>query len=130
MYSPSHPSKADRILVVDDIADNSFLLQTVLEEEGYCVDVADNGRLALQKIASEPPDLVLLDIMMPEMNGFEVTRNIRQNPALPYIPVLLVTGYTEPTPGDGFDVGADGFIQKPINFDILLRRIREILPDQ
>jgi len=118
----------DRILVVDDIADNSFLLQTVLEEEGYRVDIADNGQIALKKVSSDPPDLILLDVMMPEMNGFEVTRYIRQNLALPYIPILLITGYTEPTAGDGYDVGADGFIHKPINFDLLLNRIREILP--
>ncbi|MDX2229347.1 MAG: response regulator [Leptolyngbyaceae cyanobacterium bins.349] len=121
-------STHDRILVVDDIADNYFLLQTILEEEGYSVDIADNGRLALKKITSDPPDLILLDVMMPEMNGFEVTRHIRQNLALPYIPILLITGYTEPTPGDGYDVGADGFIHKPINFDLLLNRVREILP--
>ncbi|MDX2239690.1 MAG: response regulator [Leptolyngbyaceae cyanobacterium bins.302] len=118
----------DRILVVDDIADNSFLLQTVLEEEGYDVDIANNGRVALKKISANPPDLILLDVMMPEMNGFEVTRHIRQNLALPYIPIILITGYTEPTAGDGYDVGADGFIPKPINFDVLLSRVREILP--
>lgn len=117
----------DRILVVDDLPDNYILLQTVLESEGYQVEVADNGHTALEHIASNPPDLVLLDVMMPEMNGFEVTRRIRQNPAIPFIPILLVTGYSEPTPADGFDVGADGFIRKPINFDLLLKRIQTIL---
>jgi CheY-like chemotaxis protein len=117
----------DRILVVDDIPDNCFLLQTVLESEGYEVDVANNGRVALESIASHPPDLVLLDVMMPEMNGFEVTRRLRQNSDLPFIPILLVTGYSEPTPADGFDVGADGFIRKPIDFDDLLDKIRIIL---
>lgn len=124
----SPESTTDRILVVDDIADNSFLLQTILEEEGYCVDVVDNGRAALRQISTNPPDLVLLDVMMPEMNGFEVTRHIRQNVDLPYIPILLITGYTESTLSDGYAVGADGFIQKPINFDLLLHNIRSILP--
>jgi len=119
--------EVDRILVVDDIPDNSFLLQTVLEEEGYHVEIADNGRTALKKVSAHPPDLILLDVMMPEMNGFEVTRYIRQNLSLPYIPILLITGYTEPTPADGFDVGVDGFINKPIDFEILLSRVREIL---
>lgn len=119
--------KVDYILVVDDLPDNYFLLQTVLENEGYQVEVADSGRAALDKIAINPPDLVLLDVMMPEMNGFEVTRRIRQNTSLPFIPVLLVTGYSEPTPADGFDAGADGFIRKPIDFDHLLNRIRAIL---
>lgn len=120
----------DRILVVDDIPDNYVLLQTVLEGEGYQVEVADNGRSALERIASHPPDLVLLDVMMPEMNGFEVTRRIRQNSTLPFIPILLVTGYSEPTPADGFEAGADGFIRKPINIDDLLSRVRTILQPQ
>ena len=129
MNSPSLQSTTDvdRILIVDDLPDNVFLLQTVLESEGYQVEVADSGHTALKCITAHPPDLVLLDVMMPEMSGFEVTRHIRQNSALPFIPVLLVTGYTEPTPADGFDVGADGFIRKPIDFDLLLDRIRAIL---
>ncbi len=95
--------------------------------EGYIVEVADSGRTALESIAPHPPDLVLLDVMMPEMSGFEVTRRLRQNPSLPFIPILLVTGYSEPTPADGFEVGADGFIRKPIDFDDLLHQIRTIL---
>lgn len=119
--------EVDRILVVDDIADNSFLLQTVLEEEGYQVEIADSGQIALKKVLENPPDLILLDVMMPGMSGFEVTRYIRQNLSLPYIPILLITGYSEPTPADGFDVGVDGFINKPVDFDVLLSRVREIL---
>lgn len=125
--SPESITDSDRILVVDDLPDNYILLQALLESEGYQVEVADNGYAALESVATRPPDLVLLDVMMPEMNGFEVTRRIRQNSALPFIPILLVTGYSEPTPADGFDVGADGFIRKPIDFDILLDRIRAIL---
>lgn len=120
-------TKVARILVVDDLPDNYFLLQTVLESEGYIVEVADSGRAALESIASNPPDLILLDVMMPGMNGFEVTRRLRQNSSIPFIPIFLVTGYSEPTPADGFDVGADGFIRKPINFDALLHQIRTIL---
>jgi CheY-like chemotaxis protein len=120
-------NQVDRILVVDDLPDNYVLLQTLLETEGYEVEVADNGEAALASIASDPPDLVLLDVMMPEMNGFDVTRQIRQDPSLPFIPILLVTGYSEPIPADGFDAGADGFIRKPIDFDYLLHRIRAIL---
>jgi CheY-like chemotaxis protein len=125
--SPETVTDVDHILVVDDLPDNYVLLQTLLEAEGYQVEVADDGHAALQKIASHPPDLVLLDVMMPGMNGFEVTRRIRQNPSLPFIPILLVTGYSESTPADGFDVGADGFIRKPIDFDDLLKRVQTIL---
>ena len=129
MISPSVEiaTTVERILVVDDLPDNYFLLQTVLESEGYIVEVADSGRTALESIVFHPPDLVLLDVMMPEMDGFEVTRRLRENPALPFIPILLVTGYSEPKPADGFDVGADGFIRKPIDFDDLLHKIRTIL---
>ncbi|NJO39906.1 MAG: response regulator [Cyanobacteria bacterium CRU_2_1] len=118
----------DRILIVDDIPDNIFLLQTFLEAEGYQVDVAESGRAALAKIEAEPPDLILLDVMMPEMNGYEVTRRIRQNRKLPFIPVVLVTGHDQPTAAEGFDVGADGFIRKPVDFNELMDRVRSILP--
>ncbi len=120
-------TQVDRILVIDDLHDNYFLLQTVLETEGYFVKVAHSGRSALESIAFHPSALVLLDVMMPDMNGFEVTRLIRQNPALPFIPIFLVTGKSEPKPTDGFEVGADGFIRKPIDFDYLLDKIRTIL---
>lgn len=125
--SPAETPPVDRILVVDDLPDNYFLLQTILEGEGYQVEIADSRFAALDKITANPPDLVLLDVMMPEMNGFEVTQRIRQNPALPFIPILLVTGYSEPTPDTGFEAGADGFIRKPIDLNDLLSRIQTIL---
>lgn len=129
--STPHPPltfEMDRILVVDDIPDNTFFLQTLLESEGYQVDVVDSGAAALEKIAAEPPDLVLLDVMMPEMNGYEVTQQIRANPNLPFIPIVLVTGHDHPTAADGFDVGADGFIRKPVDVNQLLNQVRAILP--
>ncbi|HEY9696248.1 MAG TPA: response regulator [Trichocoleus sp.] len=116
-----------RILIVDDISDNSFLLQTFLEAEGYQVDIADNGQTALEKIEAAPPALVLLDVMMPGMSGYEVTRHVRQNPALPYIPILLITGFDQTADSKGFDVGVDGFIRKPVDFDQLLAQVRSLL---
>lgn len=120
-------SQLYRILVVDDLADNLFLLQTVLETEGYEVDTADSGSSALAKIKAVPPDLLLLDIMMPDMNGYEVTRRIRQNDRLPFIPILLVTAHDEATATQGLDVGANDFIRKPIDADELLARVRAFL---
>lgn len=123
----NRPSKKDQILAVDDSPDNLFLLQTLLEEEGYDITLAENGRVALDKIQRSPPELVLLDVMMPEMDGFEVTKRIRTNPKLPFIPILLITAYDHPSVVKGLDMGADDFIRKPVEVDELLARVRSLL---
>jgi two-component system, sensor histidine kinase and response regulator len=119
--------RVDRILVVDDTPDNLFLIQAILEEEGYQIEIVDNGREALEKIEENPPDLLLLDVMMPGMDGFEVTRRIRQNEKLPFMPILLITAYDQPSVAQGLDTGADDFIRKPVDFDELLARVRSLL---
>jgi DNA-binding response OmpR family regulator len=116
-----------RILVVDDFADNLILLQTILEAEGYEVETASGGMVALEKISAVPPDLILLDVMMPDMDGYEVTRQIRQNPRLSFIPILLVTAHAAVDAIQGLDIGANDFIRKPFDFDELLARIRAFL---
>ncbi|HIK18170.1 MAG TPA: response regulator [Leptolyngbyaceae cyanobacterium M33_DOE_097] len=120
-------SPTSRILVVDDLGDNLFLLQTVLEAEGYEVDTADNGNLALAKVADSPPDLILMDVTMPDMNGYEVTQQIRQNSSIPFIPILLVTAHEDAYDIQGLALGANDFIRKPIEFDKLLVRIKAFL---
>ncbi len=120
----------DHILIVDDAFDNSFLLQTLLENEGYQVDVADSGQAALDKIAAAPPALVLLDVMMPGMNGFEVTRQIRQNDSLPFIPIVLVSGYGQPDLDLALNIGINGFIRKPIDFEEVLDKVKALLFDK
>ncbi len=120
-------ARPDRILVVDDLPDNCFLIQTLLQEEGYHIDVANSGREALAYIEKSPPDLLLLDVMMPEMDGFEVTRRIRQNPNLPFLPILLITAYDQPSVVRGLDTGADEFIRKPVEFDELVARVQSLL---
>ncbi len=129
MNSLMHPlhQANDRILIVDDLADNSFLLQTLLENEGYQVDVADSGQEALEKVVAAPPALILLDVMMPGMNGFEVTRRIRQNSRLPFIPIVLVSGYDQPDLEQGQTLGANGFIRKPIDFEDVITQVRTLL---
>jgi len=119
--------RPDRLLVVDDLPDNSFLIQAILEEEGYHIDVEDNGKAALERIEASPPDLILLDVMMPGIDGYEVTRRVRQNPNLPFIPILLITAYDQPSVVKGLDLGADDFIRKPVEVDELLARVRSLL---
>jgi len=126
-YSSPIVSKPDQLLVVDDLPDNSFLIQAILEEEGYQIEVEDNGKSALARIERTPPDLVLLDVMMPEMDGYEVTRRIRQNQDLPFIPILLITAYDQPSLVKGLDIGADDFVRKPVEVDELLARVRSLL---
>jgi CheY-like chemotaxis protein len=126
--SPFHAKpQAKRILVVDDLEDNLFLLETILTEEGYEVDTALNGKSALTKVESSPPDLVLMDAMMPGMDGYEVTRRIRQNKKLPFIPILLLTAYVEADAPKGLELGANDFIRKPIDYDELMARIKAFL---
>ena len=117
----------DRLLIVDDVPDNLFLVRTILEEEGYEIVTSSNGRDALKIIESEPPDLVLLDVMMPVMDGYEVTRRIRGMKDLPFIPILLLTAYDRANAVKGLDLGADEFIRKPIEADELLARVRSLL---
>jgi CheY-like chemotaxis protein len=117
-------SQVCRILAVDDLPDNLFLLQTILEAEGYEVDVAEHGRVALAKIQALPPDLVLLDVMMPDLNGLEVTRAIRQDKNLRALPIVLITAHEDTIMTQGLDAGANDFIRKPIDFEHLLATIR------
>ena len=123
-------AKADRILVVDDAPDNVLLVQTILEDEGYEISSAENGFSALAQIEQSPPDLVLLDVMMPGMDGYEVTQRIRENAEkgkLPFIPILLITAHDQPSVVQGLDMGADDFIRKPVEMDELLARVRSLL---
>ncbi|ACC83833.1 response regulator receiver modulated translation initiation factor IF-2 [Nostoc punctiforme PCC 73102] len=116
-----------RILAVDDVADNLILIQTVLESEGYQIDLAADGTTALSLVKESPPDLIILDVKMPEMDGYEVTRRIRNNHNLPYIPILLISAYFEASVVQGLDIGANDFIRKPIDVDELLARVRSLL---
>ena len=104
--------KKDRILSVDDVQDNLDVVRTLLESEGYHVDSAINGTAALRKVTAFPPDLIILDVMMPGIDGYEVTRRIRNNPEINYIPILLLTAYNESSVVKGLDVGADDFNMK------------------
>lgn len=117
-----------RVLVVDDILPNVKLLEAKLTSEYYDVLTATNGKEALEKVAAESPDLVLLDVMMPGMDGFEVCTRIKQNPALAHIPVVMVTALTDAEDKvRGLESGADDFLSKPINDIALMARVRSLV---
>jgi diguanylate cyclase (GGDEF)-like protein len=117
-----------RILIVDDHEDNVELLKARLEARGYRTETATNGQQALDQVAVSPPDLILLDVMMPEVDGIEVARRIKANPRLPFIPIIMQTALdaTE-SKVEGLDAGADDYITKPINFAELEARVNSLL---
>ncbi|MGF1542015.1 MAG: response regulator [Pleurocapsa sp.] len=119
--------KGNYILAVDDIPDNLLLVQLALEQEGHHVVLAHNGEAALKQIKLAPPSLILLDVMMPGMDGYEVTRRIRQDRNIPFIPILLVTAREESSLVQGLDAGADEFVRKPFQLDELQARVRSML---
>jgi two-component system, sensor histidine kinase and response regulator len=126
MYT-SQSVKTNYILAVDDTPDNLFLVQLALEQEGYKVKLAQDGYSALAEIRKSPPDLILLDVMMPGMSGYEVTQKIREDKSLPFIPIILITAFDELSMVKGLDVGADEFIRKPVKVDELQARVRALL---
>lgn len=119
--------RPDRLLVVDDVSDNIHLVRAILAEENYTILEARNGQEALALITQELPDLILLDVMMPGMDGYEVTRQVRGMEGIPFIPILLITAYDQPSAVKGLDLGADEFIRKPVEADELVARVRSLL---
>jgi len=117
-----------KILVVDDTPKNVKLLADLLTVKGYSVVTAESGRQALAQLEAERPDLVLLDVVMPEMSGYEVCRKIRENPVTQILPVVMVTAL-DPSEErvKGLDAGADDFLTKPINRAELLARVQSLL---
>ena len=122
------PGEPPRVLVVDDVPDNVEILNARLSSRGYRVESAANGQEALDRVRRDPPDLILCDVMMPLVDGFEVSRRIKADPALPFIPIILVTARdTTQDKVEGLEAGADDYIAKPYNFLELEARVRAML---
>ena len=118
----------NRILVVDDHADNVELLRARLAARDYDIVTATDGDEALAIVEQEAPDLILLDVMMPRVDGFEVARRIKENSELPFIPIIMQTALdSSERRVEGLDAGADDYITKPIDFAELEARIRSLL---
>ena len=117
-----------RILVVDDHPDNVELLRARLESRGYDVEGANGGEEALEMVKANPPDLMLLDVMMPKVDGMEVVRRLKADKSLPFIPVIMQTALdSTENKVEGLDAGADDYITKPINFPELDARVKSLL---
>lgn len=119
---------APKILIVDDEADILDLLEYNLEKEGYKVIRAMDGEEAIEKAQKKKPDLILLDIMMPHLDGIETCRRIRSLPGMDAVYIVFLTARSEEySELAGFDAGADDYISKPIKPRLLMRRIKAIM---
>jgi adenylate cyclase len=116
------------ILVVDDTPENLEILRVRLEAQGYEVGLAPDGETALARAAAQPPDLILLDVMMPRLSGLDVLRRLKTDEVLRYVPVVLLTARVETRDVvEGLDAGADEYLTKPYEHAALMARVRSML---
>jgi two-component system sensor histidine kinase/response regulator len=124
---PDFTHDAYAILAVDDSPDNLFLIESILDDPHYRITCVGSGQEALQSVGQAPPDLILLDVMMPGLDGYAVTQRLRDDATLPYIPILLITAHDQSSLVQGLDAGADDFIRKPVDVNELQARVRSLL---
>jgi adenylate cyclase len=121
-------ARAGTVLVVDDEEANRELMRDPLEARGYRVLEAANGHEALERITAEPPDVILLDLMMPGLNGFEICRIVKSNPQWAVIPVLMITALSERKERLlGIEAGANDFLHKPVDLQDLILRVKNAI---
>lgn len=125
MYKPNlNRHQASVVLIVDDVMDNLAVLHDALDESGYTVLIASNGKLAIERAEAAQPDIILLDAMMPEMDGFEVCRELKLNAKVSHIPIVFMTGLTESEHVvAAFEAGGSDYVTKPIRTSEVLARI-------
>jgi DNA-binding response OmpR family regulator len=117
-----------RILIVDDERHNRQLLEVILEPEGYLLATATSGEEALAIVAQQPPDLILLDVMMPGMDGYQVAARIKADGATKDIPVIMLTALDDRSSRiHGLRVGAEDFLTKPVDRAELCVRVKKLL---
>ena len=117
-----------KVLLVDDSPTTLLMEQMVLRSHPYTIVTARNGREAVVRAIVEQPDIILMDVVMPEMNGFEACRRMRQQPALRSVPIIMVTTRGEEQSMEtGFQSGCSDYITKPINGAELLMKVRSLL---
>jgi CheY-like chemotaxis protein len=118
-----------KILVVDDDESNVFLFRGVLEKGGYNVVAASNGEEALEIAAKDPPDLVLTDLLMPGIHGYDLVKQFKENEQLRHIPVIITTAVYKGPQNKmmAHEVGAEGFLEKPVEPELLLEKVKTLL---
>ena len=125
---PTASAPPARILIVDDDRHNRLLLEVMLAPDGYSIVSAPTGEEALVMVAQQPPDLILLDVMMPGMHGYQVVARIKSNPATKHIPVIMLSALDDRNSRmHGLSAGAEDFLTKPVNRVELCTRVRALL---
>ncbi|HDQ73982.1 MAG TPA: response regulator [Chloroflexi bacterium] len=122
---------AKTILVVEDSALNRKLVETILKAHGYRLLLAQDGEGAIEIATAEQPDLILMDMQLPQISGYEATRVLKSQPETAHIPIVALTAHAMPQEREQFlEAGCDGYITKPINTRAFPNQVRQYLEDQ